>query len=128
VTDVKIVDASALAALLFGEAEATLVARRLTGARLMAPALLRFEITNACVTKARRHPDQTGSLLAALQLALAMEIETVAVDFPEVAALAAATGLTGYDASYLWVARATGAELVTLDRQLARVDREYRVV
>ncbi len=94
----------------------------------MAPALLRFEVTNVCVTKARRHSDQTGSLLAALQLALAMEIETIAVDFSEVAALAAATGLTGYDASYLWAARATGAELVTLDRQLARVDREYRVV
>jgi hypothetical protein len=33
--------------------------------------------------------------------------------------LAAATGLTAYDASYLWLARRLGAKRVTLDRQLA---------
>lgn len=33
--------------------------------------------------------------------------------------LAEATGLTAYDASYLWVAHSMGAELVTLDRKLA---------
>ena len=39
---------------------------------------------------------------------------------PEADAVAAATGLTSYDASYLWVARRLGAELVTLDRQLEK--------
>ncbi len=34
--------------------------------------------------------------------------------------LATETGLTAYDASYLWLARQLGAELVTLDQQLAR--------
>jgi predicted nucleic acid-binding protein len=33
--------------------------------------------------------------------------------------LAEATGLTAYDASYLWLARTLNAELVTLDRKLA---------
>ena len=33
--------------------------------------------------------------------------------------LAERIGLTAYDASYLWLARRTGAELVTLDRRLA---------
>ena len=37
-------------------------------------------------------------------------------------ALALATGLTAYDASYLWLTRKLGAELVTLDQQLARAD------
>ncbi len=37
----------------------------------------------------------------------------------EVVSLALATGLTAYDASYLWLARLLGAELVTLDRRLA---------
>jgi predicted nucleic acid-binding protein len=32
--------------------------------------------------------------------------------------LAERIGLTTYDASYLWLARRTGAELVTLDRRL----------
>ena len=41
------------------------------------------------------------------------------VDHDGVLALAEATGLTSYDASYLWIARALDAELVTLDRKLA---------
>jgi len=32
----------------------------------------------------------------------------------------AIAGLTAYDASYLWVARQIGAELVTLDKELNR--------
>ena len=40
VTDVKVVDASAVAALLFGEPEADAIALRLDGARLVAPSLL----------------------------------------------------------------------------------------
>jgi predicted nucleic acid-binding protein len=31
-----------------------------------------------------------------------------------------ATGLSAYDASYLWLARDLDVELVTLDRQLAK--------
>ena len=34
--------------------------------------------------------------------------------------LAIGTGLTAYDASYLWLSRQLGAELVTLDRRLAK--------
>jgi uncharacterized protein with PIN domain len=43
---VKVVDASALAALLFGEPEA----ERLGNARLAAPALLGFELANVCAS------------------------------------------------------------------------------
>jgi predicted nucleic acid-binding protein len=42
------------------------------------------------------------------------------VPMPEVVALARATGLTACDAAYLWLARALGAERVTLDGDLAR--------
>jgi predicted nucleic acid-binding protein len=31
-----------------------------------------------------------------------------------------------YDASYLWLARTLGAELVTLDDKLARAERDLR--
>jgi predicted nucleic acid-binding protein len=34
--------------------------------------------------------------------------------------LALDSGLTVYDASYLWLARQLGAELVTLDKELGR--------
>jgi predicted nucleic acid-binding protein len=50
-----------------------------------------------------------------------LQIENADVDHAEVLTLAAGTGLTAYDASYLWLARTLDAELVTLDRQLARV-------
>lgn len=44
----------------------------------------------------------------------------------EVARLALQTGLSGYDASYLWLAITQDAELITLDRELARADRALR--
>jgi len=49
---VKVVDASALAALLFGEPEAEAVAGQLSNARLVAPGLLAFELANVCLIKA----------------------------------------------------------------------------
>ena len=36
------------------------------------------------------------------------------------------TGLTTYDASYLWLARDLGVELVTLDRQLAEAAEKFQ--
>jgi predicted nucleic acid-binding protein len=119
VTDAKVVDASALAALLFGEPEADSIAERLTGARLAAPAFLGFELANVCLVKARRHPDQRDTLKDALHLAARLSIETVAVDQAAAIELAEATSLTTYDASYLWLSRTLGCELVTLDRKLA---------
>lgn len=116
---VEVVDASALAALLFGEPEATRVAEWLGSARLAAPALLDFELANICLTKLRRHPQQRTAILHGFALPERMAIELVTVDHREVVATAERTGLTAYDASYLWLARRLDAPLVTLDRQLA---------
>lgn len=118
-TGIKVVDASALAALLFGEPEAEAIAARLTGARLAAPSLLEYELANVCLTKIRRQPGQRETLRAAFGLAHRLNVETVAVDQASVLDLAEATGLTAYDASYLWLARSLSGELVTLDRRLA---------
>ena len=117
-TGVKVVDASALAALLFAEPEAEAIAERLEGARMAAPSLLGFELANVCLTKMRRHHAQRDSLRAAFRLADRLAVETVAVDHEAALDLAETTGLTAYDASYLWLARTLGAELVTLDRKL----------
>lgn len=117
---VKVVDTSALAALLFGEPEAEVVAQRLGDARLVAPALLCFELANVCLIKSRRHPDQSPALAAAFRLRNRLAVEEVVVDYDATLELAATTGLTAYDASYLWLARQLGAELVTLDKQLAK--------
>jgi predicted nucleic acid-binding protein len=123
---VKVVDASALAALLFGEPEAEAIASRLGDARLVAPSLLGFELTNVCLIKSRRHPEQRSSLTAAFGLRARLAVEEVAVDHDGALELALTTGLTAYDASYLWLTRQLGAELVTLDKQLATAAEGYR--
>lgn len=107
-TGIKVVDASAFAA-------------RLEGARLAAPALLDFELEDVCLAKNRRQPGQLDAVRAAFRLAHRLRVETVAVDHAAALDVAEVTGLTTYDASYLWLARALGAELVTLDRKQAAV-------
>jgi predicted nucleic acid-binding protein len=120
VTDVKVVDASALAALLFDEPEADFIQRALEGARLIAPHLIAFELANVCVTKTRREPGLRETHLARFRLRSQIAVEETPVDQAAVAELALSTGLTAYDASYLWLARELQADLVTLDRQLQR--------
>lgn len=115
---VKVVDASAVAALLFGEPDDAAIAVRLRGADLIAPALLPFEVANVCLKKMRRHPDRRDALMVAFGMLDRMEVGVALVDQSDVLVLAERSGLTAYDASYLWLARRTGSELVTLDRQL----------
>ena len=117
--DAAVVDASALGAILFNEPEGPALAQRLGGAALTAPRLLLYEIANVCVTKVRRHPQLRDGLFAAFALLERFDIEFVDVDHREIVALADRSGLTAYDASYLWLARKLDAALVTLDAELA---------
>lgn len=118
-TDV-VVDASALAALLFDEPDAVPVRRRLQGRVLYSTTLLDYELANTALKKLRRRPDDSAAILASMHMVSALTVHREAPDMVQVLALASATGLTAYDASYLWLARRLGAPLVTLDAQLAR--------
>jgi len=113
-----VVDASALAAVLFGEPEAPKVAEQLGDSALAAPTLFSYEIANICWKKLRRHPEKRATLLEAYSLLSRMEIEEVEVSVPEALLLADQENLTVYDASYLWLSRKLGLELVTLDGDL----------
>jgi predicted nucleic acid-binding protein len=113
-----VVDASALAALLFGESTAAQVAERLEKAVLAAPTLLRYEVSHACLKKIARYPDRRGDLLRATDDFTRMEIQEIEIPPLEATLLAEAAKLSFYDASYLWLSRALGAPLVTLDRKL----------
>jgi len=115
----KVVDASAICALLFGEPEAASIAGQLEGAALAAPALLSFEVANVCLLKIGRHPRRRNALLKAHGLLQAMDIDMPGIDYRAALLLAEKTRLTVYDASYLWLALALDAELVTLDKRLA---------
>ena len=114
----KVVDASALAALLFGEPEAESVADRLEDADLVAPALLDFEIAGVCLKKLRGNPQRREALLAVFSIYARIPIEIVAIDHAASFTVAEAHGLSSYDAAYLWLAQKLAAELVTLDKRL----------
>jgi predicted nucleic acid-binding protein len=115
-----VVDASALAALLFGEPRAEQVAARLGDGQLVAPTLLRYEVASVCLKKIARHPELQEELQQALALVDKLNLRELAVSHADVVALAGRTGLTTYDASYLWLARSLDAVLVTLDETLHR--------
>jgi len=117
---VKVVDASALGAIAFGEPEGEAVAAMLSDSLLVAPLLLWFELSNICLKKIGKHPDQKDRLLKAFQLAQRLSIEMTAVDYIQVINLADEKNLTTYDANYLWIAQKLGGDLVTLDLKLRK--------
>ena len=115
---VRIVDASALAALLFGEPRAEEIARALGDEQLAAPALLPFELASVCLKKITMRPEQSDAVIDAFSLFQRMSIDIVEVDHVQTVLLARETGLTAYDASYLWLTRELAGELVSLDEKL----------
>ncbi len=116
-----VIDASALAAVVFREPQHQEVVVRLSGATLVAPRLLPYELTNIAQRKILQRPDQEQLITHSLARVLADDfaITLSDVEHNEVLALAMQTNLTAYDASYLWLARHMQADLVTLDRELA---------
>jgi len=118
---VRVVDASALGALIFGEPKAESVVERLADETMAAPALLWFELASICLKKIKAHPKLENQILKAFSLVDSLEIEIVDVVHKEVVQLARETGLSTYDCNYLWLARRLRGELVTLDNRLHRV-------
>ena len=115
-----VVDASAIAAIAFGEPDGPTLTAHLAGQSLIAPTLFDYELANIAWKKTRRHPALAPAIQAALDAATCLPIDRVAVPAGDMLRLARATGLTAYDASYLWLARSRDAELVTLDGRLAK--------
>lgn len=122
----KVVDASAVVALLFDELRREEVISRLHGASLHAPSLIGFEVANAYLKKMRARPAERQTLFDAFSFFHELAISQEPVDLDEAIKLAEQTKLSLYDASYLWLARVLGVELVTLDDKLARADNALR--
>ena len=112
-----VVDASAIAAVVFGEAEGETVRR---GQLLYAPSLIGYELTHVAWKKMRRTVGSAVAISDALASVARLGMIHKEPDTVEVLGLAVATNLTPYDASYLWVAKTLGLKLVTLDQALAR--------
>lgn len=115
---VAVVDASVLAAVAFGEPRADEAARRLRGVELHAPILLAFELANVAVIKSRRFPTDAAGFERGLESILSLALTWEPVSPVEVCRLADETGLSAYDAAYLWVAFRLEAPLLTFDRSL----------
>lgn len=115
-----VVDASAMAAMVFQEPAGAAIRDRLEGAVVFVPGLLKYELANTAWKKIRRHPEDAAKILTALAVALddRWGLCWQDADPVDVALVAHATGVTAYDATYLWLAGSLGADLVTLDEQV----------
>ena len=116
--DVTVVDASAVAAVVFDEPEAAPVMASLRQA-IIAPSLIRYEMASVCAVKLTRDPRQAKATLDRYRLFNALEIEFAEPDWDTLPVLARQWELTAYDAAYLQLALARRAPLVTLDARLA---------
>jgi len=84
------------------------------------------QLANIAWKKIRRHPDKHFEITTAISGLPRLQITRVPVPVGEVLSLAIETGLTAYDASYLWLACSRDLELVTLDDRLARSNQARR--
>ena len=116
-----VADASALAAVIFGEVSGAEISVQLHGATVFAPTLLRYELQSVARKKCLKYPDRTRETLEALDRALDARASITWMDpnAVDVVLVAKATGLSTYDASYLWLAGYFEAELVTCDGVLS---------
>lgn len=114
-------DASAVVAMLLDDdPDGAWAAEAMIGADLAAPGLMPFEAANVI----RRQ--EMASLVSSDQAAQAhadlldLNVERWPYDLLAARAWALRANLSSYDASYVALAEALGATLVTLDRRLAR--------
>ena len=118
IADATVVDASAVAAVLFDEPEAAPIVASVLG-KLIAPTLLRYELASVCTTKSIRNPERADEIDARYRLLDKLAIRYFEPAWPELPALARRWALSAYDACYLQLALTQCAPLVTLDARLA---------
>ena len=113
-----VVDASAVAAVLFDEPGAEPILASISGT-LIAPTLLIYELASVCTTKLVRYPRDTQMILSRYALFGDLEITLAAPDWHTLPTVAREWSLSAYDAAYLQLALSEEAPLVTLDARLA---------
>jgi predicted nucleic acid-binding protein len=103
--DRVVLDATAVAAVLFGGDGSEDVLRRTENAELVAPRLLPYELANVAWKSASRAPEQRKAILQALELLGGLDVSILEVDPVEAAGLAFDLRITAYDATYVWLSR-----------------------
>src|SRR5690606_929211 len=113
-----VVDASAVAAVLFDEPDAAPVDASVRG-RLLAPTLLRYELASVATTRLIRHPHQARSIQQRYELLDRRDLHSFEPEWHALHGLVSRCSLSAYDAAYLQLALARDAALITLDARLA---------
>jgi predicted nucleic acid-binding protein len=109
---VAVVDASAVAAVVFGEGAADRVVERLGASQLAAPSLLPCEIVNVASSKVQRGELSSEAAETALRAFATLQIVLHEATLVDVFRFAVVARLTAYDAAYLWLARWLSSDLV----------------
>lgn len=122
----RVIDASAIVSVGFREATADGMRRLARGQDLHAPRLLWEEVANSAWKKVRATPADTDPLLQQWRDLRDVPVTLHEVELASVLTLAIETGLTVYDACYLWLAEHLDTLVITLDERLMRVARERR--
>ena len=122
---VKVVDTSALAALLFSEPQAVKIRNAVKNVRLAAPELLRYEIASVALKKHHSENIPHTAIVHALDILNRWDMDWYDISPVKTFETSMTSGLSACDASYLWLARELQADLLTLDTQLQKAFKKY---
>ena len=127
--NLAVIDASVVAAIVFGEPEGWEWAQQINSYALLAPDLLDYEIASVCQSKLKRQPEHETRWWRVFDDLADLQIQRYAlgsfgVQDKVLVQLAMHYGLTVYDSAYLGLALAQDCPLFTQDKALAKAWRQ----
>lgn len=122
-----VIDASAIIAVIANEPEKAAMLDLTTGADLVAPVSLHFEIGNAFSAMLKRRRIDLTQALAAITLYQSIPIRFVEIELPASLEIAEQLSIYAYDAYLIRTAEKYGAPLLTLDKALQQHARLYGI-
>lgn len=122
-----IIDTSAVLAVLLHEPERPALVALTTGATLLAPGSVPWEVGNGLIAGFRRRRLTGREVRDAWTSFERIPLRFLQVAVPKALALAEQFGLYAYDAYVLEAARAQSVPLLTLDRRLLGAARDLRI-
>ena len=114
----KVIDASVLGAIAFGESRKDEATALMDGAELYAPRLLPYELVSIALKKSKLEGGLSEEIRNSLTIAFNVEIRWVEPDHQGILEIAQESGLSAYDAAYLHASRSLGLPLITFDERL----------
>jgi predicted nucleic acid-binding protein len=122
-----VVDTSAIIAVIANEPEKEALVELTTGADLIAPRSVHWEIGNAFSAMLRRERIKVEQAIQAVKLYQQIPIRFVDVELEETLKIANALGIYAYDAYLIRCALKYRAPLISLDRNLVNAAKEMKV-